>query len=922
MKVSNLLNASFFSIFSSSCKTKVESSNIFSKTHLKYPSLPSKKSFRAVPLKNSKWALFFVTLLGHTKGVLSQGNPPVPTVTNPYRPNNLPGDFVNIDINSLFTSENPLTFTFSDLPSSFSTQETRIQFQQTIPTGPSNDLTKIGNTLYSYGESDFTTFDLSSFPAQSLGSVGHNSQSRQGVTRDGFFYLSQPTSIQIINGVNPASPFVQTTVPVDGVVNAIAIDPNSENIYTPQSGPTDFVNTTDVTDPATPVPNGSFTAIEAVTSIFTSGNFTFITTELTGQSATLTVLNSENPNMLTLLGSTPVTELPISVVCFEDTFCTVAQRFDGVRTYSVEGINPQLEGTYDPNGQQYRHISLTNSRFIAVSQTGPDGVFVELLDVSDFTTITPYASINLTDFNVDVLNARPFLTGNQVYIPTTNGTFVYSFGNVVLSGTIPNNPANFTVTACDFNGICSPLVIILNDPNGPAGPDVNSNSSNNSSALAAGLTLGLGVPCIFLVVGATLLIIINKTRDHAESHESIELKDEVSKIKPSLGDQFGKGENNNYLYSYINWDDNQKNDQTELCYQATGCRVSDDGYIASGQHGSTRVVWSNELQKYIVMKTVTGEEEYKNSSQETRLQYHCSGDGVGKIYNFINNVEKKKLIIFMELYGLGNLDEISTRLTDNNLTTDREKLSKVTAFDVLKGLKRIHTENGIYHLDLKGKNIVVNASGEAASIDFGSARISKKGKLSKNEIHSSRDYLPPEISKEGELNLEAQDMWALGLTLLEFMLGDVNYTSPRKSRVIKSLLKKNAADQENQHEITTYLEEKSENKIYEKNSLWHLIHTLLSFDPKKRGSAKSALKHECFKPFESRKSTELNEFRHLFKEATPEKQGNFPQISLPVQDKEQQVDPNVKVEYFNQEIDNGYNTSSRNNEDYGNTYFN
>ncbi|XP_011002204.1 PREDICTED: probable receptor-like protein kinase At1g11050 [Populus euphratica] len=123
----------------------------------------------------------------------------------------------------------------------------------------------------------------------------------------------------------------------------------------------------------------------------------------------------------------------------------------------------------------------------------------------------------------------------------------------------------------------------------------------------------------------------------------------------------------------------------------------------------------------------------------------------------------------------GNLDDHLFPSSGNQI--GKEPLSwpqrKSIIFDVAKGLAYLHygVKPAIYHRDIKGTNILLDADMRARVADFGLVKQSKEGQSHlTTRVAGTHGYLAPEYALYGQLT-EKSDVYSFGVVVLEIMCG-------------------------------------------------------------------------------------------------------------------------------------------------------
>lgn len=285
--------------------------------------------------------------------------------------------------------------------------------------------------------------------------------------------------------------------------------------------------------------------------------------------------------------------------------------------------------------------------------------------------------------------------------------------------------------------------------------------------------------------------------------------------------------------------------------------------LGQGHFGKFRIARNVINQRFAGVKKIHGEAFIKESQQEAICQGELTGlPNVMPIWDsqlVKNKKDANVLMQFMPLAGFGSgglLFDLLPFIEDSIIKT---KFLIHILKSLLTGVKGIHNRK-IRHLDIKPANFVITCKGEILIIDFGCAvrdygnktQPLMRGGIGDNHYfpperlaHFRKRYLkklPPSDNYELAENFDAEksDIWAIGLSLLEFYTENqlclagcdnsidwklANWNSQSMNDCFKNIIGWNEANE---------------------NSLLGVIKILLRTDPMTRPSAISILNSRLF----------------------------------------------------------------------------
>ncbi len=288
--------------------------------------------------------------------------------------------------------------------------------------------------------------------------------------------------------------------------------------------------------------------------------------------------------------------------------------------------------------------------------------------------------------------------------------------------------------------------------------------------------------------------------------------------------------------------------QTGVIFKFPGDTETIEAVLGRGAFGELRIGFDEQEKKYVGIKVIKGKEAVAESQQEATLQNALKGKpNIMQLYHFVQ-ASDELLYQIMPLAGLGSVGKLKVELAKLNDAKLKELILLHIAQGLLIGLWAMHKEH-IYHLDKKPDNLVVDAEGNIAVIDFGCAVKSENGKICAPNTKGDHSYLAPErwIAELEAENAKTAfcdgakiDLWAAGITLLELLSNQNPFNQWRMDQA------NDAGKIGLENYVTETLANIPELQNPDEQSLWALIKNLLELDPAKRTTALQALNSSLF----------------------------------------------------------------------------
>jgi len=261
-------------------------------------------------------------------------------------------------------------------------------------------------------------------------------------------------------------------------------------------------------------------------------------------------------------------------------------------------------------------------------------------------------------------------------------------------------------------------------------------------------------------------------------------------------------------------------------------------------HGNFGVVYrgiDTRTRKVVAIKTLdldTVNDDVESVQHEVKLLAHLSqaeSSNVTKYYG--TALEGSHLWIIMDLCAGGSL---RTLLQAGPLD---DKLTSVVFREITIAVAAVHSE-GIIHRDIKAANVLITLNGHVKLCDFGVAAQNAIGtaKTKRMTIVGTPYWMAPEVITEGRSYDWKADIWSLGITFYEVIVGKPPYAEHEAMRALML--------------ITNSRPPRLEGPKYSP-LVKDLIALCLDEDPDARPSANQLLKHKFITQYQRTPTTVL-----------------------------------------------------------------
>jgi len=284
--------------------------------------------------------------------------------------------------------------------------------------------------------------------------------------------------------------------------------------------------------------------------------------------------------------------------------------------------------------------------------------------------------------------------------------------------------------------------------------------------------------------------------------------------------------------------------------------------IGEGTYGVVYKAKDKKTGELLALKKIRLEAEDEGipstAIREISLLKQLQHPNIVRLYDVVHT-EKKLTLVFEFLDQ--DLKKYLDACGDNGLEA---YTIKSFLFQLLQGIAYCH-QHRVLHRDLKPQNLLINMEGELKLADFGLARAF--GIPVRNYTHEvvTLWYRAPDVLMGSRKYSTPVDIWSVGCIFAEMVNGRPLFPGTSENDQLMKIFKTLGTPTKKTWPSVTELPEYKENfPIYQVQNLKKIVRRLdnvgiellsrmLQFDPAKRISAESAMKHPYFKDLKLQK---------------------------------------------------------------------
>ena len=214
--------------------------------------------------------------------------------------------------------------------------------------------------------------------------------------------------------------------------------------------------------------------------------------------------------------------------------------------------------------------------------------------------------------------------------------------------------------------------------------------------------------------------------------------------------------------------------------------------IGEGGMGLVHEAWQGALQRDVAVKTSKEDGVMSAGVQallrEARLLARLEHPNVPPVHVLGVDKQDRAVLVMKRIWGDTWLDMLRDRLHPRwrSVRTTRQLWSIQTLIQVVRAIEYAHSKR-IVHRDIKTENVMVGDFGQIYLLDWGlAAELDKNDQVIASKFSGTPAYSAPEMVHRREPLTLLTDVYLLGATLHEILVGRPRHTGTNLGEVIKS----------------------------------------------------------------------------------------------------------------------------------------
>jgi serine/threonine protein kinase len=414
---------------------------------------------------------------------------------------------------------------------------------------------------------------------------------------------------------------------------------------------------------------------------------------------------------------------------------------------------------YKISSQAISISKIGSNRFIVTNNISPSqGIFFKVIErkwnqfitILDETRIDASRSVSRSDISISVGGVNGFgISWTEQGTTTKSYVQFYDILNDV-TGSISNGGPT------------------------PSPDEMTDSDSTDSSVLIIIIVLIVTISICILIAGILFLMrnrhIVSDTPEVDEGLKSVRMEKTRTKIleRYSLIDKINRQEAED-LEEQVGIHINFPKNINKVFY-----------LVGEGAGGKVRLALDEQSNTYVGVKKLKDTDTIKRFEHEHAIQLELKHPNILTLLDVVRTHGSQGQpveYLFMELFMMdGSLFSRIINKSFENASKVKESIILYVFRNIISGIAYMH-RSGYYHRDLKLSNVLIGKHGEVKIIDFGHSVRLDDGMINHPAGDIStfspecNELLKQPVSNRGQIDAGKNDVWSVGLALLETIIG-------------------------------------------------------------------------------------------------------------------------------------------------------